>query len=39
MRYLNYSMRILLLAAGVAALFAGVAFGEWGETMFNAALL
>lgn len=39
MRYTRYSMRILLLVAGAAALFAGVAIGEWGETMFNATLL
>jgi len=39
MRYISYSLRIFLLAAGIAALIAGVAIGEWGETMFNATLL
>jgi hypothetical protein len=39
MRYAVYTMKILLLLAGFAALFTGVFLGEWGETLLNAALL
>ncbi len=39
MRYFRYAVRILVFAAGAAALYAGVVQGEWGETMFNATLL
>jgi len=39
MRYVRYGMRVLLLAAGAAALYIGVVYGEWAETMFNATLL
>jgi hypothetical protein len=39
LRYLRYGIRILMLIAGVAALYVGIVQGEWGETMFNATLL
>ena len=39
MRYLIYGVRVLMVLAGVAALYAGIVQGEWGETMFNATLL
>jgi hypothetical protein len=39
MRYIRFSMGILLLFAGVAALYIGLVLGEWGETLFNATLL
>jgi len=39
MRYVFFTLKILLLAVGVATLFIGVVLGEFGETMFNATLL
>jgi hypothetical protein len=39
LRYVRYGVRFLMVLAGVAALYAGVVQGEWGETMFNATLL
>ena len=39
MRYLTYSVRILMVITGAVALYVGIVQGEWGETMFNATLL
>jgi hypothetical protein len=39
MRYFSYTMKVLLMAAGFAALLTGVFLGEWGRTLLNAALL
>lgn len=39
MRYFTYIIRLMMVAAALATLYAGVVQGEWGETMFNATLL
>lgn len=39
MSYVRYIIRLLMVAAAMATLYAGLVQGEWGETMFNATLL
>ena len=39
MIYARYIIRLVMVAAAVAALYVGIVQGEFGETMFNATLL
>jgi len=39
MRYFTYIIRLMVVVAALATLYAGLIQGDWGETVLNATLL